>query len=152
MDVGYGRQGYSIAIRAEDHLPSVQSDADSLKQCLVNIIKNSIEATPEGGEIEVALAMGEGDVVVRITDQGSGMSETELDRAFNPFYSTKADGNGLGLPLIKKIIEESGGSVTLASRPGQGTTVTLHLPPAVDVENDVDAGPATPTLAAPDTF
>jgi signal transduction histidine kinase len=90
-------------------------------------------------------------VVVRITDQGKGMSETELDRAFNPFYSTKADGNGLGLPLIKKIIEESGGSVTLASRPGQGTTVTLHLPPAVDVEKDADADPAHPAPAEPDT-
>jgi signal transduction histidine kinase len=137
MDVGYGRQGYAIVIKADDNLPSVQGDADSLKQCLVNIIKNSIEAMPGGGEITIGLSMGDSDVVVRITDTGTGMSETELDRAFNPFYSTKADGNGLGLPLIKKIIEESGGSVTLASRPGQGTTVTLHLPPAMDVEHSV---------------
>ena len=135
MDVGYGRQGYSIVIRAEDHLPSVQGDADSLKQCLVNIIKNSIEAMPGGGDITIALAMDGGEVAVRIADTGTGMSETELERAFNPFYSTKADGNGLGLPLIKKIIEESGGSVTLASRPGQGTTVTLRLQPAMDVEH-----------------
>jgi PAS domain S-box-containing protein len=140
MDVGYGRQGYAIVIKADDHLPSVQGDADSLKQCLVNIIKNSIEAMPGGGEITIGLAMGDGDVIVRIADSGTGMSETELDRAFNPFYSTKADGNGLGLPLIKKIIEESGGRVTLASRPGQGTTVTLHLPPAMDVEHPIRDG------------
>jgi PAS domain S-box-containing protein len=141
MDVGYGRQGYAIVIEAAPHLPSVQGDADTLKQCLVNIIKNSIEAMPGGGDVTIALGMGDGDVVVRITDTGSGMSETELDRAFNPFYSTKADGNGLGLPLIKKIIEESGGRVTLASRPGHGTTVTLHLPPAMDVEHPVPDEP-----------
>jgi len=135
MDVGYGRQGYAIVIRADDNLPSVQGDADSLKQCLVNIVKNSIEAMPGGGEITIALAMDGGDVTVRIADTGTGMSETELDRAFNPFYSTKAGGNGLGLPLIKKIIEEAGGSVTLASRPDQGTAVTLHLQPALDVEH-----------------
>ncbi|HKI81061.1 MAG TPA: ATP-binding protein, partial [Pseudodesulfovibrio sp.] len=135
MDVGYGRQGYAIVIRADDNLPSVQGDADSLKQCLVNIVKNSIEAMPGGGEITITLAMDGGDVTVRIADTGTGMSETELDRAFNPFYSTKAGGNGLGLPLIKKIIEESGGSVTLASRPDRGTAVTLHLQPALDVEH-----------------
>ncbi|WFS61780.1 ATP-binding protein [Pseudodesulfovibrio thermohalotolerans] len=139
MDVGYGRQGYVISVEADDHLPSVEGDADSLKQCLVNIIKNSIEAMPGGGDVVISLTMDGGDVIAQIRDQGTGMSETELDRAFNPFYSTKDEGNGLGLPLIKKIIEESGGSVTLASRPGEGTTVTLRLQPAMDVEHPSEA-------------
>ncbi|WP_207261346.1 ATP-binding protein [Desulfovibrio sp. Huiquan2017] len=142
MDVGYGRQGYNILVRPDEHMPAVQGDADALKQCLVNILKNSIEAMPGGGEIFIDLTMDEGDVVVRIIDTGTGMSETELDRAFNPFYSTKADGNGLGLALIKKIIEETGGSVSLASRPHKGTTVTLRLQPAVDVDH--------PPLPAPE--
>ncbi|MGE4194258.1 MAG: ATP-binding protein [Pseudodesulfovibrio sp.] len=134
MDVGYGRQGYNIEVRAGEHLPSVLGDADSLKQCLVNILKNSIEAMPEGGDITLDAAMDGGEVVLSIIDRGKGMNETELDRAFNPFYSTKDEGNGLGLPLIKKIVEEAGGSVTLASKPGKGTTVTLRLQPALDVD------------------
>ncbi|MCJ2165584.1 MULTISPECIES: ATP-binding protein [unclassified Pseudodesulfovibrio] len=142
MLAGYGKHGYQIEVRTTPPLPSVQGDTDSLKQCLVNTVKNSIEAMADGGLILIEIGMGDNEVVIRIIDTGSGMDEHQMDRAFNPFYSTKDGGSGLGLPMIKKIIEECGGSVSLASKPGKGTTVTIRLQPALDSEASVQVEPA----------
>jgi signal transduction histidine kinase len=142
MIAGYGKHGYQIEVRTTPPLPSVQGDTDSLKQCLVNTVKNSIEAMPDGGLILIELGMGDNEVIIRIIDTGTGMDENQMDRAFNPFYSTKEGGSGLGLPMIKKIIEECGGSVSLASKPGKGTTVTIRLQPAFDSEQSAQIEPA----------
>ena len=133
MDIGYGSQGFNLEVRSGDQIPAVHGDPDAFKQCLVNLIKNSIEAMPGGGTVTLDLSLVEGEVVIKVIDQGVGMSEQEQDRAFSPFYTTKDGGSGLGLAMIKKLIEENGGRVELASRPGQGTTVSLHLQPALDV-------------------
>ncbi|MEF2232242.1 MAG: ATP-binding protein [Pseudodesulfovibrio sp.] len=134
MDIGYGKQGYHVEVGIPDEpLPSVQGDQDALKQCLVNLIKNAIEAMPDGGTIDLALKMEQGMIAVRVSDRGIGMSEHEQEQVFNPFYSTKEEGSGLGLAMIKKIVEECGGRVELASVPHKGTTVTLFLCPALDV-------------------
>ena len=134
MDIGYGKQGYHVEVDApQQPLPSVQGDQDALKQCLVNLIKNAIEAMPDGGTIGLGLRLEQGMLAVRVSDQGIGMSEHEQEQVFNPFYSTKEDGSGLGLAMIKKIVEECGGRVALASVPRKGTTVTLFLCPALDV-------------------
>jgi len=145
MEIGYGKQGYIVSVtEPAQPLPAVQGDQDSLKQCLVNLIKNSIEAMPEGGAVTLDLRLEQGMVAVRVTDQGIGMSDHELEQVFNPFFSTKEDGSGLGLAMIKKIVEECGGRVALASVPHKGTTVTLFLCPALDVarpdSNNVESG------------
>ncbi|SDL57856.1 Signal transduction histidine kinase [Maridesulfovibrio ferrireducens] len=134
MSIGYGQQGYRIEVCSVSPLPNVLGDEDALKQCIVNLIKNAVEAMPEGGDITLSLDLHDGDVVLQVTDTGVGMNDHEQDRVFNPFYSTKEDGSGLGLAMIKKIVEELGGRVELASKPGHGTTVSLFLPPALDVE------------------
>jgi len=139
MDVGYGKHGYRVEVCPVMPLPSVQADTDALKQCVVNTVKNSIEAMPNGGLIRLELCLEGNEVVIRIIDQGIGMTEHELDRAFNPFFSSKDGGSGLGLPMIKKIIEECGGSVSLASKPGSGTTVTIRLQPALGSEKVVSS-------------
>ncbi|WP_419786851.1 ATP-binding protein [Pseudodesulfovibrio sp.] len=134
MDIGYGKQGYRVEVLSPAvPLPTVQGDQDAIKQCLVNLIKNAIEAMPEGGSITLELAMEQAMVVIRVRDSGIGMSEHELDQVFNPFYSTKEDGSGLGLAMIKKIVEECGGHVELASVPKQGTTVSLFFCPSLDI-------------------
>ena len=135
MSVGYGKQGYSIEVKASS-LPPVKGEADALKQCIVNLIKNSIEAMPDGGAIVLDLGLESGEVVLKVVDTGLGMVEQELGKVFNPFYSTKEDGNGLGLAMIKKIVEDFGGTVEIASKPGQGTTVSMRLLPVLDVESD----------------
>lgn len=137
MSIGYGQRGYRIEVCSVSPLPSVLGDEDALKQCIVNLVKNAVEAMPEGGDITLSLSLNAGDVVLQVTDTGVGMNEHEQDRVFNPFYSTKEDGSGLGLAMIKKIIEELGGRVKLASKVGQGTTVSLFLPSALDVETSL---------------
>lgn len=139
MSIGYGQQGYDVTVVARKKLPSVQGDLDAIKQCLVNLIKNGIEAMHDGGVVTLEIGLEKGEVLLKVIDQGIGMSEHEQDQAFNPFYSTKEGGSGLGLPMIKKIIEECGGHVELASVPGEGTTVSLYLCPVLDVEHPVKA-------------
>ncbi|WP_319466350.1 ATP-binding protein [uncultured Pseudodesulfovibrio sp.] len=137
MAIGYGKRGYYIKVNVSTVLPMVMGEADALKQCVVNLVKNAIEAMPEGGEIKLDLALSKsGDVTVKVIDTGVGMNEHEQDKAFNPFFSTKEDGSGLGLAMIKKIVEEYGGTVVLTSKVGEGTTVVLRLPPALDVEGN----------------
>jgi PAS domain S-box-containing protein len=133
MSIGYGAQGYRIDVRATPPLPAVLGDEDALKRCVVNLVKNAIEAMPDGGTVILELGLSGDYVMLRVVDTGVGMNELEQDRVFNPFYSTKEDGSGLGLAMIKKIVEEHGGRVKLASKPGEGTSVTLFLPPALDV-------------------
>ncbi|BDQ34831.1 PAS domain-containing sensor histidine kinase [Pseudodesulfovibrio portus] len=134
MDIGYGGRGYRMDIRAETPIPAVLGDPDAFKQCLVNLIRNSFEAMPDGGTVTLDLSLVEDEVVLKVTDQGVGMTEQEQDKAFSPFYTTKDGGSGLGLAMIKKLIEEYDGTVELASRPGEGTTVSLHLQPVLDID------------------
>jgi len=134
MAIGYGKHGYSIEVHSEALLPSVYGNEDALKQCIVNLIKNGIEAMPYGGVVRLDIALDGDFVVLQVSDSGVGMNEHEQDRVFNPFYSTKEEGSGLGLAMIKKIIEEHGGKVELMSKSGEGTTVSLFIPPALDLK------------------
>jgi len=134
MTIGYSKHGYSIEISSSSPLPSIRGNEDAMKQCVINLIKNSIEAMPQGGTVLLNLSFDGDYVILQVIDTGVGMSEQELGRVFNPFYSTKEDGSGLGLAMIKKIVEEHGGKVELTSTFGQGTTVSLFLPPSLDVD------------------
>ncbi|WP_243545390.1 sensor histidine kinase [Pseudodesulfovibrio tunisiensis] len=131
MSIGYAGQGYEFEVHCSQEMPKVAGSAETIKQCLVNLIKNALEAMPSGGIVEVTAELRGDSVALAVHDTGTGMSEKEMDRAFSPFFSTKNGGSGLGLAMIKKIVEELGGSVRLESRQGQGTTVTLLLPPAM---------------------
>ena len=122
----------------------VMADASQLEQVLVNLAINARDAMPRGGRLVIAtgvravdaaasaaLELSAGDyVVVEVSDTGIGMDETTRSRAFEPFYTTKGplEGTGLGLSTVYGIVRQSGGAVTLASTPGEGTTVTILLP------------------------
>nr|WP_280712755.1 ATP-binding protein [Desulfobaculum xiamenense] len=129
MRIGYGKQNYEFDTRSDYPLPKVQGGADRIKQCLINILKNSMEAMPGGGKIVISTGTSGDMVALIVEDTGRGMSQSEMERAFSPFYTTKDQGSGLGLAMIKKIIEEFGGRVELHSREGHGTTVTLLFMP-----------------------
>jgi PAS domain S-box-containing protein len=120
--------GLDVETELAEGLPRVACDGELLGQCLVNLIKNAVEAMPNGGRLTVRAAMHGPNVALSVEDTGIGMSEETLDQIFNPFFSTKR-GYGMGLPLVKKIIEDCGGSVDAASKPGQGSKVTLSIPP-----------------------
>ncbi|NIP43851.1 MAG: response regulator [candidate division Zixibacteria bacterium] len=100
-----------------------------LKEALINILMNAVEAEEEhGGEISINAHAAEDMAVIRIKDQGIGIEKDAIPRVFNPFYSTKPDGTGLGLAVSYRIIKEHSGKLDIESSPGKGTTVTIKLP------------------------
>lgn len=104
------------------------ADKSQLKMAVRNIIINAIESMPGRGELTLSLGRSRERLALDIRDTGLGMDEETLGRIFEPSFSTKATGAGLGLPIAKKIIEDHGGSIRVSSEPGRGTRVDIHLP------------------------
>ena len=105
-------------------------DEASVRGALMNIILNAIEAMPEGGVLNVAIDRTDEMLRLEITDTGRGIAEEEVKKIFEPFYTTKAQGLGLGMPYAKKIIDQHDGTMSVKSRPGEGTTISITLPTA----------------------
>src|SRR5262249_13260749 len=110
--------------------PTVDADAGQIRQVLFNLLRNAAEAMPDGGEIAVELGREGSEATIAVRDRGPGIPTEHLDRAFEPFFTTKAGGTGLGVPTVHRIVTDHGGTVTIASPPGQGTTLTVRLPVA----------------------
>jgi signal transduction histidine kinase len=112
-------------------LPTIRGNHDQLLQVFINLIVNAAQAMPDGGVVTlVARAGQEGRVRITVTDTGCGIPAENLQKIFDPFFTTKApgEGTGLGLSIIHGIVEGHGGTITVASTPGQGTTFTLQFP------------------------
>jgi len=109
-------------------LPQTVFDPILVKQAFINIIKNGIESMPDGGDLTVQTEVCWDHVVVTLSDSGSGMPPEVVMNIFNPFFTTKQDGMGIGLAMTKKIIEDHGGEVKIQSVPGAGTTFQVCLP------------------------
>jgi two-component system sensor histidine kinase PilS (NtrC family) len=103
-------------------------DSHQLRQAVWNLCLNSVEAMPEGGELRVGLGHHDDTLAVTVTDTGSGIAPDDLPHVFEPFYSTKSEGSGLGLALVHRIVREHGGDVDVRSRPACGTAFTLTFP------------------------
>jgi signal transduction histidine kinase len=104
-------------------------DGFQLKQAVLNLILNALQATAAGDHIVVRSAGDDERLVVAVSDDGEGMTPEALRACFTPFFTTRAKGTGLGLPLVRRIVEQHGGSVAVATAPGDGTTVSLLFPP-----------------------
>ena len=103
-------------------------DGFQLKQAVLNLVLNALQAMPKGGHVVVRTAGDKRRFAVAVADDGEGMSPETREKAFTPFFTTREDGTGLGLPLVRRIVEQHGGSVEIASTLGEGTTVTLVFP------------------------
>jgi len=118
------------AIRVVRHMPAslppIDVDEDKLKQALLNLFKNAIEAMPNGGDLTLEVSRSDCEVVINISDTGSGIAPG-VD-IFAPFYTTKKEGTGLGLIIVRQIIAAHEGTITFKSEPGKGTTFTISLP------------------------
>ncbi|MDN4592387.1 ATP-binding protein [Polycladomyces subterraneus] len=113
----------------DSEIPTMMGEENQLKQLLINLLKNAIEAMPNGGIIDIRCRMiRERSVLIRITDQGCGIPEEQLQKISEPFFSTKAKGTGLGLVVSHRIVENHRGKLTITSQPGQGTRVDIVLP------------------------
>jgi signal transduction histidine kinase len=114
-------------VRAGDGPAMVRSDESQLRQALINILRNAVEAMPGGGRITVSVEARAGQVVLAVADTGCGIPEEFRQRLFEPFATTKPRGTGLGLAFVQQVMHESGGDVAIESAPGRGTTVSLRL-------------------------
>lgn len=123
---------YGVKIKCDqcDEVPSflIHGEENKLKQVFINLLKNGIEAMQEGGEIKISLQKREKDVEIKIIDSGNGISPELLSKIGQPFFTTKEKGTGLGLMVCYSIIESHQGKMTIDSKSGQGTTVSITLP------------------------
>ena len=129
---------YHVSVHKEfaDKLPHIFVDGDQLRQVAINLILNAGSAMPEGGQLWVRTALIDDEVHIAFCDNGSGIPEENMEHIFEPFFTTKAKGTGLGLAITKQLVEQHHGKITLQSRLGQGTTVTVQLP--VTEEDSID--------------
>lgn len=100
-------------------------DGFQLKQAVLNLVLNALQATPAGGRVGIRTAGDKRRLVVAVSDDGEGMSVETREKALTPFFTTREEGTGLGLALVRRIVEQHAGSVDIRSAPGEGTTVTL---------------------------
>ena len=122
-------RGIEIETFIEEDLPSIESDRGQLQQVLLNIINNAFGAMPKGGRIGIMMTPhGADDVLIVIQDNGSGIPKDDLNRIFEPFYTTKKDGTGLGLSITYGIIRKLNGAIDVESEVGRGTKFTITLP------------------------
>ncbi len=120
--------GIRVVRTIDPDLPAIQGDRGNLILAVGNLIQNALEAMEPGGVLSITLS-GEGDrVLARFADTGCGIAKSELANVFDPFYTSKMTGAGMGLTMVHRIVIRHGGDVDIASEPGAGTTVTLHLP------------------------
>ncbi|WP_108672054.1 PAS domain-containing sensor histidine kinase [Peribacillus acanthi] len=110
-------------------LPDILCNASQLKQVFINLLKNSIEAMPDGGVISVScLQKGANDIFIQVIDQGCGIPQELLEKIGSPFYTTKEKGTGLGMMTTLKIIDSHGGKMDISSTMNEGTTISITLP------------------------
>jgi two-component system nitrogen regulation sensor histidine kinase NtrY len=126
---GVAPDGLVVRLDLAADLPAVDADPEQLKRVLLNVVNNALEAMEAGqGEVVVSTRAGGPEVEIAVMDRGPGVEDVE--RIFEPYYTTKVKGTGLGLAIARQIVEEHRGRITVESRLGAGTTVRIHLPAA----------------------
>jgi two-component system, NtrC family, sensor kinase len=128
-----------VSLELAEGLPPVRADELQLRAAFLNLVRNSREAMPQGGHLSVTTRAVEGGVEAEVRDTGGGIPAEALPRIFDPFYSTKEKGTGLGLAFTQQVVQEHGGQVRCVSAPGRGTVFTVRLPRAPEERIDVGA-------------
>ena len=128
-------------------LPLLPIDRDQMKQAFYNVIKNSLEAIKRRGILRIRSDMDESHVLITFTDTGGGISAKNLSRVFEPYFTTKASGTGLGLLIVRRIVREHGGELAIESSQGKGVTLTVRLPRTDTRIRMLEAGRTSPPLS-----
>jgi signal transduction histidine kinase len=125
-------RGVEIAVDFPTDLPDVSGDETQLGQIFLNLMINAVQAMPEGGTLRIAGTNGtdaaRSTIDVSVTDTGGGITKADLSKVFEPFFSTKPSGNGLGLAIAYRIVEDHHGTIRVTSQEGVGTTFALSFP------------------------
>jgi signal transduction histidine kinase len=129
LDTLAGRaDGAGVTMTLDGGATAVQGDSRRLKEALINLVANAIEATPNGGTVSLRLRNAGGAVILEVRDSGRGIAPEDLDRIGTSFFTTRPNGTGLGVVLAQGVINQHGGTLTYASTLGHGTTATITLP------------------------
>lgn len=122
------KSGVSVETRIGAGIPRVLLDKRYMKQAVLNLAKNALAAMPDGGTLAFVVEAKDGEVHISVEDSGTGIAEEDLSKIFEPYYTTKDMGTGLGLTITFKIVKEHQGEISVTSKPGYGSTFTISLP------------------------
>jgi PAS domain S-box-containing protein len=127
------KSGVTVELALDDHCPAAQADADQMSQIMINLIMNALHAMEDGGTLRVGLESEQGWIKLTVADTGHGIPQAALPKIFEPFFTTKefGKGTGLGLTVVKRIVEEHQGTITVESEEGKGTRFTVRLPKSI---------------------
>jgi signal transduction histidine kinase len=120
--------GVEILTELDPDLPSQPLDREKIKQVIMNLITNAVQASPSGKTVWVKTREQRDGIVLDVSDCGCGIPAGDREKVFDPFFSTKKEGTGLGLPIVKKIVEAHGGDISVHSNPEEGVTFSVRLP------------------------
>jgi two-component system nitrogen regulation sensor histidine kinase NtrY len=129
------RAKINCELQLDPHLEPVLADAELLHRAISNLVLNAIDAMPQGGELTLRTHR-ENNVLIEVTDTGSGMTAEECERIFTPYYTKKKNGTGLGLAIAQSVVSDHGGRIRVHSQLGQGTTFVIELPQKKDAAED----------------
>jgi signal transduction histidine kinase len=148
-----GRVSVELELRGD--MPVMPLDGNQMKQAFYNLIRNALQAMPHGGKLTISGTFNDFEVRLSFHDEGRGISPENLGNLFQPFFTTRKTGTGLGLLIVRRIIREHGGEIELESKEGEGTSVNIYLPlvekrmryieaaPVVEIEDQSEPTPAT---------
>jgi two-component system, NtrC family, sensor kinase len=123
------RQSVHLRTHLGHGLPKVDGDYSQLRQALLNLLINALQAMPEGGDIDVTASVSHAnEIEIVVKDGGSGIAPENLSKLFDPYFTTKIRGFGLGLTVVERIVQEHGGTIQVASEQGKGASFTISLP------------------------
>ncbi|OXS55547.1 hypothetical protein B1A99_22770 [Cohnella sp. CIP 111063] len=128
LRIKFNELGITVRRDYADAVPVIEGKTNKLIQVFLNLLVNSMEAMPQGGAVDIGISVSEEEVCVEIADEGDGISEEHLEWLFNPFFSTKENGNGLGLSIARDIMKEHGGTLEMSSATNKGTAVRCRFP------------------------
>ena len=117
-----------VTLNLPGALPPVAIDKDQIQQVLFNLIKNALEAMKDGGSLELDISSDDNDIILKLSDDGLGMTPEQVTHLFEPYRTTKSRGTGLGLMISARIIHDHGGTIDVESQVDEGTTMTVRLP------------------------
>lgn len=129
-ELGRHNPPYDVAVfkNYSPELRPIQIDSELMQRVFYNLLLNAVQATAPGGAITVKTRQVDGNVEIAVIDRGSGVEKEHLESIFNPFFTTKTDGVGLGLAIVSKIVDEHGGNITIDSEKGSGSVFRVYLP------------------------
>ena len=127
LEVEFEEKNVQVEVEVSEKAPSVHADPDQIKQVFFNVIKNAVDAMDKKPRLKVFLRSDEENVYLQFADSGKGISKENLSKVFQPYFTTKKDGHGLGMMIVHRIMRSHGGQVGIESKTGTGTVVTLQF-------------------------